>query len=81
MNILDVLSNHKHIHFLGLYDFKIIKLLKVLEEKTHFKFSYDTSLPSKLAAQNIKLQNEKFIKNNESYLDLLIHNIMEISKI
>lgn len=74
--ILDLLGN-TYIHFLGIYDLTVIKILKEIESKYSLNFSYDTSLPSRLASSGIIFgENGNLTKNNKiSYLDALIINI------
>lgn len=79
--IFSILHDAKHIHFLGIYDFNIIRILKQCEEISGIKISYDTSLPSRLATSNYILNGIDIIYNDKlAYLDKLIYNINEINK-
>jgi hypothetical protein len=73
--MLTLIPEKSNVHFLGLYDFKLIAMLKNIEDKSEFEFSFDTSLPSILANNNVLIENGIMTKSNNSYLDLLVSNI------
>lgn len=83
LDALDIIENSAHIHLLGIYDFEFIRTVSNLSKKYDLNITYDTSLPSRLASENILITQDMELQkvSDKTYLDILIGNIEQMSSL